>query len=181
MLCSPFTCFIVCHILFKTLVTCSESSAKLVPCWNSNLHSEVKAELLEDLAAFGTDELQEAVEGLPGSTSTLQHLLLAHPSWKQRFYQLGGLEKILEKMEKTKKVFYHQRLAQCLCRILDMERVSRFNHAEIARRLVQQVLDVTTGVRFPLDANSDEARILDYMTLMEAIAQASVASKPQSS
>ena len=111
------------------------------------------------------------MEALPGSTSTLQHLLMAHPSWKQRFYQLSGLEKILEKMEKTKKSFYHQRLAQCLCRVLDMGKASRQDRAEIIRRLVQQVLDVTNGIRFPLDFNGDEARILDYMDFMEATAQ----------
>ncbi|CAE7949474.1 unnamed protein product, partial [Symbiodinium sp. KB8] len=144
----------------------------------TNLHlagarddAPVKKELLEDLAAFGIDELKQAVERLPGSTSTLQHLLMAHPSWKQRFYQLGGLERILEKMERTKKAFYHQRLAQCLCRTLDMEKVGRKDRSELLPRLVKQVLDITNGIRFPLDANSDENRILEYMDLMEAVAQ----------
>ena len=72
---------------------------------------------------------------------------------------------------RTKKAFYHQRLAQCLCRTLDMEKVGRKDHSELLPRLVKQVLDITNGIRFPLDANSDESRILEYMDLMEAVAQ----------
>ena len=52
-----------------------------------------------------------------------------------------------------------------------MEKVGRKDRSELLPRLVKQVLDITNGIRFPLDANSDENRILEYMDLMEAVAQ----------
>ena len=52
-----------------------------------------------------------------------------------------------------------------------MEKVGRKDRPELLPRLVKQVLDITNGIRFPLDANSDENRILEYMDLMEAVAQ----------
>ena len=117
---------------------------------------------------------------LPASSQRIIHLHQARPECGKILHE-SGVRKMLDTMEKTKKRYWHEELANCLGHVFDPQMLPDMERSDFCKRLGQQAIERVKGSdrlasgdmesNFSLNDTSRESSVQIYMDFMKTIAK----------
>lgn len=128
----------------------------------------------------GVSEIERLIEELPASSQRIIHLHQARPECGKILHE-SGVRKMLDTMEKTKKRYWHEELANCLGHVFDPQMLPDMERSDFCKRLGQQAIERVKGSdrlasgdmesNFSLNDTSRESSVQIYMDFMKTIAK----------